>query len=157
MLSKFTFKKEIEAFAAKINLRKVKWLLVCSYNPHFCNLPVNLNAIDKVVEFYSETYKILIAGDFNAQISNIRLDTFCSIWNLKSLGKEPTCFKNPNNPSCIDLFLTNTIRSFQETQVFETGLSDFHKLVVTVLKSTFTKSPLKIMTYKIYRHFSNDL
>ena len=95
---------------------------------------------------YSKTYdKILIAGDFNAQVSDIKLDTFCSIWNLKSLGKEPTCFKNPNNPSCIDLFLTNTIRSFQETQVFETGLSDFHKLVVTVLKSTFPKLPPKII------------
>ena len=67
------------------------------------------------------------------------------------------CFKNPNNPSCIDLFLTNTIRSFQETQVFETGLSDFHKLVVTVLKSTFPKSPPKIITYRSYKNFSNDL
>ena len=158
MLSKFTFEKEIEAFAIEINLCKVKWLLFCSYNPNFCNLPVHLNAIDKAIEFYSKTYdKILIAGDFNAQVSDIKLDTFCSIWNLKSLGKEPTCFKNPNNPSCIDLFLTNTIRSFQETQVFETGLSDFHKLVVTVLKSTFPKSPPKIITYRSYKNFSNDL
>ena len=142
MLSKFTFEKEIEAFTIEINLGKVKWLLVCSYNPNFCNLSGHLNAIDKAKEFYFKIYdKILIAGDFNAQVSDITLDTFCSIWNLKSLGKEPTCFKNPNNPSCIDLFLTNTIRSFQETQVFETGLSDFHKLVVTVLKSTFPKSP----------------
>ena len=43
------------------------------------------------------------------------------------------------NPSCIDSFLINTIRSFQETQVFETGLSDFHKIVVTVLEYTFPK------------------
>ena len=158
MLSKFTFEKEIEAFTIEINLCKVKWLLVCSYNPNFCNLPVHLNAIDKAIEFYSKTYdKILIAGDFNAQVSDIKLDTFCSIWNLKSLGKEPTCFKNPNNPSCIDLFLTNTIRSFQETQVFETGLSDFHKLVVTVLKSTFPKSRPKIITYRSYKNFSKDL
>ena len=35
MLSKFTFEKEIEAFAIEINLRKVKWLLVCSYKPIF--------------------------------------------------------------------------------------------------------------------------
>ena len=111
VLSKFTFEKEI---AVEINLRKVNWLLVWSYNPHFCNLPVHLNGIDKATEFYSKTYdKILIAGDFNVQVSDIKLDIFCSIWNLKSLGKEPTCFKNSNNPSCIYLFLTNTTRSFQ--------------------------------------------
>ena len=79
------------------------------------------------------------------------------LWNLKRLGKDPTCFKNPNNPSCIDLFLTNVIRSFQEAQAFETGLSDFHNIVVTVLKSTFPKSPRKIITYRGYKNFSNDL
>ena len=80
MLRKFTFEKEIEAFAIEINPRKVKWLLVCSYNTNFCNLLVHLNAIDKVIEFYSKTYyKILIAGDFNEQVSDIKLDTFCSI------------------------------------------------------------------------------
>ena len=36
MLNKFTFEKEIEAFATEINLRKVKWLLFCSYNTNFC-------------------------------------------------------------------------------------------------------------------------
>ena len=41
MLSKFTFEKEIEAFAIEINLGKVKWLSVCSYNPNCCNLPVH--------------------------------------------------------------------------------------------------------------------
>ena len=51
MLSKFTFEKVIEAFAIEINLRKVKWLLVCCCKPNFCNLPVNLNAIDKAIEF----------------------------------------------------------------------------------------------------------
>ena len=128
--------------------------VVCSYNTNFCNLPVHLNGINQAIEFYSKTYgKILIPGDFNAQVSYEMLDTFWSIWNLKSLAKEPTCFKNPNNPSCIDLFLTNTVRSFQETQVFQTGLSDFHKLVVTVLNSTFPKSPPNIVAYKSYKNF----
>ena len=85
MLSKFTFEKEIEAFAIEINLRKVKWLLVCSYNANLCNLPVHLNHIEKAIEFYSKSCdKILIAKDFNAEVSDIKLDTFCSIWNLKS-------------------------------------------------------------------------
>ena len=49
MLSKFTFEKEIEAFAIEINLRKVNWLLVCSFNLYFCNLPVHLNDIEKAI------------------------------------------------------------------------------------------------------------
>ena len=118
--------------------------MVCSYNPLFLNLPLHLNAIDKTIEVYSITYyKILIAGDFNAQASDTKLDTFCSIWNLKRLGREPACF---------DLFLTSTVRSFQET-----GLLEFHNLVVTVLKSTFSKSPQKIKTYRSYKNFSNNL
>ena len=133
-------------------------LLKGKVTPKFYNLLVHLNAIDKTIEFYSKTYdKILIAGDFNADVSDIKLDTFSNIWNLKSLGKEATCCKNPNNPSCIDLFLTNTIRSFQETQVLEARLTDFHKLVVTVLKPTFPKPRPKILTCRSYKNFSNDL
>ena len=48
MLSKFTFEKAIEAFAIENNLRKVKSLLVWSYNPNLCNIPVPLNAIEKL-------------------------------------------------------------------------------------------------------------
>ena len=52
MLSKFTFEKEIEAFATEINLRKVNWLLVYSYNPNFCTLPVHLNVKDKTMKTF---------------------------------------------------------------------------------------------------------
>ena len=40
----------------------------------------------------------------------------------------------PLNPTCIDLMLTNRPKSFQDTLVIETGLSDFHKMTVSVLK-----------------------
>ena len=74
------FKKQVEAFALEINRRKVKWLLVCFYNPNFSNLPVHLNAIDKAIEFFSKTYEqFLVAGDFHTQESDIKLDIFCSI------------------------------------------------------------------------------
>ena len=55
MLSKFTFEKDIKAFVTD-NLCKVRWLLFCSYNPNFCNLPVHLNGIDKAIEFNSKAY-----------------------------------------------------------------------------------------------------
>ena len=41
--------------------------------------------------------------------------------------------------------------------MFKTELSDFHKLVVTVLKFAFPISPPKIITYGSYDSFSNKL
>ena len=52
------------------------------------------------------------------------------VHTLKTLIKQKTCFKNPENPACIDLILTNSRRSFQKSSVFEIGLSDFHELTI---------------------------
>ena len=95
---------------------------------------------------------ILLLGDFNSEFSEPCLNDFCDIYNLRNLVKEPTCYKNPDNPSCIDLFLTNRPRTFQCTTTIETGISDFHKLVVAVLK-TFYKT--KIIHYRNYKNFKN--
>ena len=58
MLSKFTFEKEIEAFATENNLRQVKWLLVCSCNPNLSNISVPLKAIDKAIDFNSKKFEL---------------------------------------------------------------------------------------------------
>ena len=60
------------------------------------------------------------------------MNEFCCLYNLINMVKEPTCFKNPNNTTCIDLILTNRPKSFQSSCVVETGISDFHKLTTTV-------------------------
>ena len=68
--------------------------------------------------------------------------------------KHKTCFKNPENPTCTDLILTNSPRSFQNSRVFETGHSDFHKLTITALKRHFPK--LKVVNYRDYPNFQNN-
>ena len=68
-----------------------------------------------------------------------------------------TCYKNPDKPTCIDLILTNCPGSFQNSCVVETGLSDFHKMVVTVMKTSYRKSQPKIIHYRNYKNFSNDI
>ena len=82
---------------------------------------------------------------------------FLNMYSLKNLVSQKTCFKNPENPSCIDLILTNCSRSFQNTGVFETGLSDFHKLTFTVLKQYYPKQKPKVVFYRKYKNFRNDL
>ena len=67
-------------------------------------------------------------------MSEMHMKDFCDLYDLENLIKEPTCFKNPNNPSSIDLMLTNRKRSFCNSRALETGLSDCHKMTVSVLK-----------------------
>ena len=80
------------------------------------------------------------SGDFNAQKEEKSLDTFLYQHELKSLNKEATCYKNSSKPSCIDLILINSPRSFFNTKTCFTGVSDCHKLVLSVFKATFSKT-----------------
>ena len=73
------------------------------------------------------------------EINDSAISVFSDSYDLESLIKEPPCYKNPNKPSCIDLILINKQRSFQHSCVIETGLSNFHKMTVTVIKIFFEK------------------
>ena len=87
----------------------------------------------------------MLVCDFNAEESEPCLSQFLYGYNsAKNIVKESTCFKNVLNPSCIDLFITNSPLSSQNTVAVTNGLSDFHKMVITVMKMSFKKhSPIE--------------
>ena len=84
------------------------------------------------------------------------MKVFCNQHKFKALNEEPTCFKNFNNPSCIDLFLTNSSKSFEKCFTLETGMSDFHKLIITILKVKPDKLQPKIIKYRDYKNFESN-
>ena len=75
---------------------------------------------------------------------------------LTNLVKHKTCF-NKKNGALLNVLLTNKPSCFQKTAIFEAGLSDCHKLVITIFGSTFIKLPLKTITFKSYKHFNEKL
>ena len=99
----------------------------------------------------------ILLGDFNSEITENAMKEFCDTYNLKNLITEATCFKNPINSSSIDLILTNKIRSFQNTTILETGLSDDHKMVITILKTCVPKQTPTVIKYRDYRQMVNTL
>ena len=100
---------------------------------------------------------LILLGDFNAGNSDLSLNEFCGMYTLKHLITEPTCYKNQNNPSIIDIILTNRKRSFHDSQTIETGLSDHHKMIITVLKSEFKKKDPTQVDYRSYKYFDENL
>ena len=100
-------------------------------------------------------------GDFNIDLKIKgfgfnKLDEFCDLFNRTNLIKTETCFTKSHN-SLINLFLTNKPLSFQKKHVTETGLSDYHKLISTFFKSHFTRLRPKVITYRNYKKFDENL
>ena len=60
---------------------------------------------------------MLTLGDLNIWIDEPDMKSFCEAYNLTNLIKQPTRYKNADNPTSIDLILTNVPHTFQSTCV----------------------------------------
>ena len=157
-LDNHSFSEGIEGIFVELNLRKGKWLIFGTYHPPGQNDKFYFDNVGRALELYNNKYeKILLAGDFNAEIQETILNNFLELYNLRNLVTGKTCFKSVQNPTCIDLFLTNCNKSFQHSQAISTGLSDFHKMIVTVLKTTFRKAKPREKVYRCYKKFDKNI
>ena len=125
--------------------KKEKWLLRCSYNLKYSQIAHYLKEIVKDIDVLTSKYdNSILMGVFNAQPADTVVSDFCEIYDLKNIIREKTCFKNPNNPGCIDLIITNRPKGFQNSMVIETGLFDFRKMCITVMKMYYSKQVMMI-------------
>ena len=99
---------------------------------------------------------IVLVVHFNAKIEETCLENFLFQHEQQNINKEPTCFKNAHNPVCIHFILTNSSGRFFKTKAFFTGLSDFHKLFISVFKITFLNWKSKEIIYKVFKKFSEE-
>ena len=86
-----------------------------------------------------------------AKLTNRLLKELCVTYDLSNLVTESTCITYTHESS-IDVILTNRKQSFMLSKAVETGLSDFHKMVATFMRNTYSRQePIKIF----YRNNSN--
>ena len=147
----------MEGIFLEINLRATKWLIFGGYNNNKVNIDNFLATMGPHLDYYLPKFdNLLLLGDFNSEPHETAMKEFCDIYNLQNLIKDPTCYKNALNPSLIDLILTNKPNKFQNSQVIETGLSDHHKLTISVLKLYFQKKSPLCIKYRDYKNFDHN-
>ena len=111
-------------------------MFMCIYRPSSQNKQCFLEELSEIIDHFSSIYdNQIILGDFNMESSESILKTFMQSHNLLNLIKSNTCFKERG--TCIDLILTNRKFCFKNSSTFETGLSDHHRLIYSMLKTTF--------------------
>ena len=143
----------IQAIPFEINLRKKKRLVISLYRPSSQNSEYFLNSLTKIIDYFANIYdNHLILGDFNLEPTDSALMGFLDSNSLTNLIKTNTCFKGKG--SCIDLILTNRKFSFKFTSTYETGISDHHHIIYTMLKSCFQNTDPKLFNYRDFKSFS---
>ena len=60
------------------------------------------------------------------------------------------------NPICVTLLISNKEKRFTCATTIDTGSSDFHKMVLFVLKKKFERAKPKLISYRDYRHFDGN-
>lgn len=81
----------------------------------------------------------MLIGDFSAEVSEASLSNLLFEIDAKNIVNNYACYTSVENPSCIYVFITNSTLNFQNTVTITTGLFDFNKMVITVLKTAFAK------------------
>ena len=152
LLMEYKFPIDIQILPIELNLKKAKWLLLSIYRNPKQDLNYFLNYLAEVILFYSRYDSILINGDFNVEPDNHELSRFLACNHLHNHVKEKTCWKSANG-TCIDLIVSNKKYSLMNTGTIETGLSDHHLLVYTMLKTTYQKLPPKVIKYREWKFF----
>ena len=95
-----------------------------------------------------------MVGDFNAGKSESVLAQFLHDYNAVNIIHKNKWCSAINSPTCIDLIITNCPNSFQSITLFCTALSDFHNLLVTVLKTSFREAAPKQLHYRNHNKFN---
>ena len=94
---------------------------------------------------YSSKYdNFILLGDLNSEPTESAVRDFCQIYISKNLVKVNSC-------------LTNRPKCFQNSVTLETGLSDSHKMTLTVMKVFYKKRKPTIITYRISKYFSKEV
>ena len=73
----------------------------------------DIEFLNRINSFLDHYYKNFLIGDFNLCVENTQLEHY----DLSNLIDKPTCYQY-NNPTCIDLILTNKKNLFKLSDTF---------------------------------------
>ena len=135
MINKYPVRQDLEILVLELKLSETHWLVIGTYKPPSLSEIAFTFKVSNILIFYQSTHdNILLMGNFDMTPNNPKLSELIADHELCILVSKLTCFKSIN-PTCIGNCLTN--KKTLKTLTFETGVSDHHKLIGTMLISTF--------------------
>ena len=150
----------IESIVIQVETEKANILFLHIYKPPNIHTNILNNAIEIMLnKCLLETKFIVIIGDLNVNFvkNPNQLTDLCDTFDLKQTVKNPTCFKSIENPSLLDVILTNCPKSLTTTINLPLGISDFHNYISAATKINGPSNEPKVIYYRSFKKFNNDI
>lgn len=149
----------IQSVIVELIMKKEKWYVIAVYRPPNVSVQYLSNALDHMCKLCQvKGNAIYVLGDINVDFLkdvNPLKDTL-DIYNLVNKVKGPTCYKNPNNPSSVDVFLSNQPKKVLDCINECIGVSDHHNIIVAATRMHAPKQSAKQITYRSYKNFNEE-
>ena len=140
-----------------------KWIIFSVYRPPKTNFETFFSELNICLDKATRTYgNIVLLGDINIDTEDekakgrTKLSEFCDIFDLEKLINCSTCDTIRYASTSIDVVMTNKKRSLKNSCTVATGISDYHLMVLTVMRANYERfKPMKIQ-YRSYKNFDED-
>ena len=152
-------KNGIESMIFEVHVKKEKWMVAIVYRSPSVNtdhLYDAMNHITTALEQESRTFFIL--GDLNVNLLKDNKEkhdfvNFLDVYDMSNVIRSPTCFKG-ENPTLIDVILTNSPKRIAESTCIDTGISDFHNMILISTKVQLPRPVNADIKYRSYKSFN---
>ncbi len=149
----------IESMVFEIMMKGEKWFFISVYRPGSVSILHLRNALEYMCQRCgSEGRATFLMGDINVDFlkDKFLIQHELDIYNMTNLIKGPTCFKNPDNPSSVDVILCTCPRRISSTLNVNIGVSDHHNITLAASKLYVKRQPKKQIIYRSYKNLDDD-
>lgn len=147
----------IEMMVLELTIKREKWLLCSLYKQPKVSDSNFKDILENVItKLGQDGRNFLIIGDFN--VNTLKQNCLKQLFDLngvKNVVNVPTCFKS-DQPTCIDLAVTNVHKRLQNVVALDVGLSDFHHMICLATKCYVPQRKKQCITYRSYKHFDQS-
>ena len=149
----------IETIVIQVKTADKNMFFLHVYKPPDINIRYLTQNLERMLnKCFNESNHVHIIGDLNVNFKQTPnpLSQICDTYDLKQLIKSPTCFKSLNNPSLIDVILTNKSKSIKSTINLSLGISDFHNYISAATRLSCPSSEPKLVHYRSFKNFNEE-
>ena len=154
---------KIEIISLELTVSKRKWIIFSVYRSPKTNFEAFFSELNICLDKATRTYEnIVLLGDINIDTEDERakgrtkLSEFCDMFDLENLIKGSTCDTITYASTSTDVIMTNKKRSFNNNCTVATGISDYHSMVLTIMRANYEKLKPITIQYCSYKNFDED-